>query len=190
MSLLEEANRHSGGEQLLQRFIAQPVNMEQTKWLKDRMMSLYNLALEYDGAVSIGTGRANLFAPIVALSLAELDAAPDENVRYALVTRLTGAFDTAHRHKLSGTIEAVQKFAFETLPAVLKRQQQQYRNTATHSMQLFRDVLDAQLCLQYVVERMEQYPQRFEAQYDNAWHRFDNWGKCCLSRFCTATHWF
>ena len=75
---------------MLQRFIAQPVNMEQTKWLKDRMMSLYNHALEYDGAVSIGTGRANLFAPIVALSLAELDAAPDENVRYARPARTLG----------------------------------------------------------------------------------------------------
>ena len=152
--------------------MAQPVNSEQTKWLKDRRMSLYNHALEHDGAVSLGTGRANLFAPIVALSLAELDAAPDENVRYSLVTRLTGTFDTAHRHKLAGTKEAVQKFAFETLPAVLKRQQQQYRNTATHPLQVIRDVLDAKLCLQYVVERMEQYPQRFESQYDNAWNTF------------------
>ena len=172
VTLLEGANRHAAGEQLLQRCMAQPVNTEQTKWLKDRMMSLYNHALEHDGAVSLGTGRANLFAPIVALSLAELDAAPDENVRYTLVTRLTGTFDTAHRHQLPGTKEAVRKFAFETMPAVLKRQQQQYRNTATHPMQLIRDVLDAKVCLQYVVERMEQYPQRFEAQYDNAWNTF------------------
>ncbi|MEJ7590067.1 MAG: VIT domain-containing protein [Planctomycetaceae bacterium] len=172
VTLLEAANRHAAGEQLLQRFIAQPANTEQTKWLKDRMMSLYNHALEHDGAVSIGTGRANLFAPIVALSLAELDAAPDENVRYTLVTRLTGTFDTAHRHQLAGTKEAVQKFAFETLPAVLKRQQQQYRSTATHPLQLIRDVLDAMMTLQYVVERMEQYSRRLETHYDNSWNAF------------------
>jgi hypothetical protein len=30
-------------------------------------------------------------------------------------------------------------------------------------------LLGAKLCLQYLVERMEQYPQRFDVQYENSW---------------------
>ncbi len=172
VTLLESANRHLVGEQLLQRFIPRPANNEQTTWLKDRLLGLYNAALENDSAVSLGTGRAKMFAPIVALGLAEIDIARDENSRYILVTRLTSTFDTAHRHQLAGTKEAVQKFAFETLPEVLTRQQQQYQNTATHPLRVIREVLGAQLCLEYVVQRMEQYPQCFEVQYNNSRNAF------------------
>ena len=172
VTLLESANRHTIGEGLLKKFIARPANDEQKIWLHDRLLALYNHALENDGAVSIGTGRANLFAPLVALCLEELEAAENENVRYNLVTRLTNAFDTAHRFELPGTILAVRTFVFETLPAILKRQQQQYRNTATNPLSAIRNILGAELCLLYVVERMEQYPQRFEIQYDNSWNAF------------------
>ena len=168
VTLLESANRHLDGEKLLLQFLGRPANNEQTTWLKDRLMGLYNTALENDSAVSIGTGRTNLFAPLVALNLSELDRAPDENARYNLVTRLTSTFDTAHRHQLAGTKEAVQEFAFETLPKVLKRQQQQYQNTVTHPLRVIRDVLGARLCLEFVVQRMEQYPPSFEVQYNNS----------------------
>ena len=52
---------HAIGEQLLQTFIARPANDEQRTWLNDRLLTLYNHALENDGAVSIGTVRARLF---------------------------------------------------------------------------------------------------------------------------------
>ena len=172
IALLEHANRYAVGEQLLQKFIATPNNDAQRIWLNDRLMSVYNHALEHDGAVSIGTGRVNLFGPIVALSLQDLAAAPDENVRYNLIVRLTQTFDAAHRHQLPATKDAVHKFAFETMPAVLKQQQQQYRNTATHPMYVITAALPARDALQYVVERIEQYPQRFELQHDTAWSAF------------------
>ena len=135
-------------------------------------MNLYNQALESDGAVSIGTGRANLFAPLMTLILQELETARDENVRQNLVSRLTTTLDIGHRNKIPGTADAVRNFAFEALPMLLKRQQQQYRNTATSPVRVIHDELGAKLCLQYVVERMEQYPQRLQMQYDNAWNAF------------------
>lgn len=168
-TLLESADQYVTGERLLLKSLEQSENEAQQELLKDRLMSLYNDALENDGAVSIGTGRAKLFAPLVALSLRELDAAPDENVRYNLVAQLTSTLETGHQHEIPGTKDAVQKFAFETLPSVLKRQEQQYRETVTQPLQVIRDVLGARLCLLYVVERMEQYPQRFEVQYENSW---------------------
>jgi hypothetical protein len=42
------------------------------------------------------------------------------------------------------------------MPAILKQQQQQYRNTATHPVHLIQTVLPARDALQYVVERIEQ----------------------------------
>ena len=94
-------------------------------------MTLYNNALEHNGAVSIGTGRANLFKPIVDLALKSLASAPDENVRYSLVVGLDSTFEIAGRHKLPGTAETMRKFAFESMPALLRQQQHQYQNTAT-----------------------------------------------------------
>ena len=172
VSLYEGATRHAVAEAVLQKYLAKPEHDEQRKWLNDRLMSLYNHALEHNGAVSIGDTRAKLFQNIVALSLKELDAAPDENVRYNLVARLATTFDIAHRHKIGGTADAVRKFAFEAMPALLKRQQAQYRNTATTPMQIIAQSLGPKLALQYVVERMEQYPQRLEIQWDNSWNAF------------------
>ena len=174
VAMLEGANQHAAGETVLQKYLAKPANDEQHKWLNDRLMSLYNHALEHDGAVSLGTGRAKLFEPIVALTRKELAAAPDENVRYNLVARLLTTFDIAHRHKLTGTAEVVRRFAFEELPALLKRQQAQYRNTVTTPMHIIGEVLGPKLALQYVVERMEQYPQRLEIGWENSWNSFGN----------------
>ncbi|MBC7821246.1 MAG: hypothetical protein IAG10_30535 [Planctomycetaceae bacterium] len=172
VSMLEGANQHAAGEIVLQKYLAKPENNEQRKWLNDRLMSLYNHALEHDGAVSLGTGRAKLFGALVALNLKELNSAPDENVRYNLVSRIATTFDIAHRHKLSGTADAVRAFAFETIPALLKRQQAQYRNTVTTPMHIIGEVLGPKFALQYVVERIEQYPQRLEIAWENSWNAF------------------
>jgi Flp pilus assembly protein TadD len=172
VSLYEGTGRHSAGESVLQTYLAKPEHDEQRKWLSDRLMALYNHALEHNGAVSIGDSGAKLFQSIVALTLKELDAAPDENVRQNLVVRLMTTFDIANRHKIPGTADAVRKFAFDTMPTLLKRQQAQYRNTAMAPMQVIADALGPKVALQYVVERLEQYPERLEIQWDNAWNTF------------------
>jgi predicted Zn-dependent protease len=172
VSMLEGANRHAVGETALQTYAARQANDEQRKWLNDRLMSLYNHALEHDGAVSPGTGRAKLFVAIVALTRRELDAAPDENVRYNLVTRLVSTLDIGRRHQIAETPEAVRQFAFEVMPALLKRQQGRYRNTATAPMHVIVEALGPKFALRYAVERMEQYPQRLEVSWDNSWNAF------------------
>ncbi len=174
VSLLESANRHAVGEELLQKFPAKPANEEQKKFLKIRQATLYNSALEADGAVSIGTGRTNLFAPLVAFTLKELANAPDENFTYQLISHLNNTFVIAHRHKLQGTREALQEFAFKTMPIILKRQEQYYHQTVTAPVSILREVLGAKPTLQYVVERMEQYPNRFSENYHSPWNAFGN----------------
>lgn len=175
IALYEGANRDLTGESILKKHLAKPQNDEQQKWLNDRLMSLYNHALEHNNAVSIGANRDELFSAIVALSLKELDAAADENVRYNLVSRLNSTFDIANRHKVPAVVPAVHNFAFEVLPRLLKKQQSQYANTATNLTYLISQVLGPKLGLQYIVERMEQFPQRLEIQWSNSWQSFGSW---------------
>lgn len=170
VQMLEGAMMHATGETILQQQMAKSDNSQQQSWMNDRLMSLYNNALEHDGAVSIGTGRAKLFKPIVDLTLKSIAAAPDESVRYTLVVRLDATFDIGHRHKLPGTIEAVRTFAFETMPGLLRLQQQHYSNTVTAIWRSISEVFSAKECLKYVVERIEQWPQRLDIQYNNAWN--------------------
>jgi predicted Zn-dependent protease len=172
VAMLEGSSHHDVGETLVKHYLAKPENDEQRKWLNDRLMSLYNHALEHDGAVSLGKGRAKLFSAIVALTRQELAAAPDENVRYNLVSRLVTTFDIAWRHQLPATAEAVRKFAFEDMPLLTKLQQKQYSNTVTAPVYLVDKVLGPKFALQYTVERMEQYPQRLEFSWNNSWNTF------------------
>ncbi len=167
--MFEGANRHAAGEAILKKQIARPANDEQRKWLNDRLMTLYNHALEHDGAVSIGTGRVNLFKPIVDLTIKDLFAASDETVRYNLVARLNTTFDIADRHKLPATVETVTQFAFKTLPQILPKQQFQYQQTVSTILQSISSTLEPKLGLRFVVERIEQWPQRLEIQWQNSW---------------------
>jgi Flp pilus assembly protein TadD len=171
VGLYEAATRHAAGEAVLKTFLAVPEHDEQAKWLKDRLVGLYNHALEHQGAVSLGE-NSELFKNLLAYELKELDAAPDEHVRYHLVNRIVATFNIAHRRKLDGVAPALRTFAFTTIPAVLKNQQSHYRYTATSPLHIVGVVLGPAGALQYLVERMEQYPQRLEISWDNSWNAF------------------
>ncbi len=169
--LLEGANQHAAGETVLQKYLAHPENDDQRNWLRDRLLALYNDALDHDGEVSLGKGN-ELFLQIVAEGQKQLDASPDENVRHGLVGRLVNAFEIAHKHNLPSAVVELQKFAFTTMPAVLKRQQGQYRNTVSAPLNVIGETLGQKFAVQYIVERLEQYPQRLEITWDSGWNVF------------------
>src|SRR5207248_2727657 len=137
----------------------------------DRLLALYNSALESEAEVTIGKGNL-LFENLVARGLKELDASPDENVRHSVVARMVSTFDIARRKNLKSTSELLKKFVFETMPVVLKKQQNQYRETATAPMQVIAETLGPKFALQYIVERMEQFPPRLESSWNNSWQAF------------------
>ncbi|MEK6258550.1 MAG: VIT domain-containing protein [Planctomycetota bacterium] len=168
VSLYEGGNKHAAGEAVLLKWIDQTKHDEQRKWLRDRLMSLYNNALEHKGEVTLGGGE-KLFNRIIDLGLKEIDAAPDEHVRYNVVARMCTTFDIAQRNKIGDHPGRLAKFVFESLPKILKQQQSQYRNTVQAPLHVTGTSLSPKLALQYVVERLEQYPQRFEVQWDNGW---------------------
>ncbi len=168
VSLYEGGGKHAAGEAVLLKWIETTKHDEQRKFLRDRLMSLYNNALEHKGEVTLGKG-ATLFDKIIDLGLKEIDDAPDEHVRYNVVTRVCSTFDIAQRNKIGDYPGRLAKFVFESLPKILKQQQSQYRNTVTAPLHVTGTSLSSKLALQYVVERLEQYPQRFEVQWDNGW---------------------
>jgi len=169
--LLEGAQHYSAGEAILQQHLDRAENAQQRTWMQGRMGALYNEALEHDGAVSLGKGDA-LFQNLMARGLRQLDAAPDENVHYNLVSQLVNTLGIAQRRKLPSTTELVRKFALEMIPAILKRQQQQYNNTAAAPRSVILDVLGPRVALAYLVERMEQYPVRLAITGNSAWDVF------------------
>lgn len=169
--LHEGATRHAAGEIVLRRYLMQPKHEEQRKWLHDRMRLLYNHALQNEGTVSLGTGQ-ELFGNLVNKALEELQSAPDENVRYNVVTRLVSTLDIGRQKKFETAAAAVRKLAFELMPEILKKQQSQYRSTAQAATQLVFDVLGPREALRYIVERVEQYPPWMEMEWNNAWSTF------------------
>lgn len=169
ISLYEQAGQHAAAEMVLKQFLARPENAVQRKWLDDRLMSLYNHALEHDGAVSLGATRDKLFIPIYQLSLKAIEQSADEHERYNLIARLVTTFDIAHRNKIPGAMDAVSEFAFKVLPDVLKRQVSQYRNSLSAPVGVLAEIAGPKAALRYVVERMEQYPQRLEISWENSW---------------------
>ena len=173
VSMLEGARQFAAGETLLFKHLARPEHEQQKTWFQDRLMQLYNGALDGDGEVSLGRGN-ELFLKIVAEDLQRTDAATDENVRFNTVNSLVATFEIAHRHKFADVAAEVRKFAFDTLPAILKRQQSQYQNTANAPLRVVESVLGPRAALQYVVERMEQYPQWLEIGWNSGWSQFGN----------------
>jgi hypothetical protein len=174
VSLYEQAGQYMAAESVLQKLLLKPEHAEQRKWLTNRLMPVYNQALEHDGAVSFGSGRSKLFEPIYKYVLKQIDESLDENERYILVSQLTSTFEIANRHKVTGTADIVRSFAFEVMPVLLKKQISQYRNTVTSPMRSIADICGPKDALRYVVERMEKYPQRLEISWESCWQSFAN----------------
>ncbi len=171
ISLYEGATQHAAGEKVLLQFRAKPEHEEQVEWIDQRLITLYNHALEHQGAVSLGSGE-QLFANIVKRVLKEIEDSSNENTRFDRVSRIMTTFDIAHRRMIKGAHEALRSFAFETIPVVLQNQQTTYRNTAQVPLATVITALGPVDGLLYAIERVEQYPARLEIQWDNAWNAF------------------
>lgn len=172
VAMLESKGRFAEAESFLKERAARTEQADQSRWLNERLLTVYRLALDHDGSVSLGTGRKELFPTIVRRISQQLETAADENVRYTLVEQLCNLFEVAGRHKLADTSAMVKDFAFNTLPKVLRQQRTRYAQTAVIVLPPVAVNLSPRECLLYVIERMEQWPQSLKTQYDNEWNTF------------------
>ena len=92
-------------DRLATAFAASGQRCEQRKCFEGRLWQLYNHALANDGEVSLGKGKS-LFDALLAYGLKRIDAAADENLRQAEVSRLLQTFAIAHNNQMPGVAEA------------------------------------------------------------------------------------
>lgn len=173
VSLLEGAKQFATGETVLLSYLKKPQNEQQRTWLQDRLLQLYNGALDNDGEVTLGSGN-ELLQNIVAEATRRIDASSDENVRGNVVNALAATFDIAQRHKLEDTAELLRTFVFKQMPVILRRQHGQYQNTARAPLNDVEQTLGPTAALRYVVERMEQFPQWLDLGWNSGWQTFAN----------------
>ena len=173
VSMLTDLNQFAAGEAVWQNHLKNPVNDEQRKHFEEQLWNLFNLTLDRKGEVSLGKGET-LLHNLIEYGLKQIDAAGDENRRYTCVSQFINTFESAHRQHLKSAEEPLRKFVFEQFPLILKKQVSQYANTAHLPTWIVRETLGPKAVLQYIVERMEQWPQRLQISWESAWQRLAN----------------
>ncbi|MBS0205608.1 MAG: hypothetical protein JSS49_22120 [Planctomycetes bacterium] len=169
VSWLSDTGQYASAETILQEVQATTSNAEQRKWLDEQLLSLYTRAYQNRGTVSLGTDQ-DLFHNIYKLVLQKIDASQTEVERHTLVERLINFFEVAHDGNRGGE-PTRREFCFNVLPGILQRQTSQYSHTVTAPIRAIHDPHEA---LKYIVERLEQYPQRFETAWASGWDTLGN----------------
>ncbi len=160
--------RFAAAEALVQDWSQRPLHDQQRGWMHAKLLAVFNRALAAGGEVSLGREDA-LFRRLLALELEDLAAAADDPRRERDVQQVLETLRIGHSRKLPETAAAVQHFVFTVLPELLPRQQSDYHDVAAEPVQLVVDVLGPRTALQYVVERMEQFPRRLELTWHSGW---------------------
>ena len=173
VGLLERAQQFATGEKVLQQYLTQPENDAQRQWLEDRLQSLYNEALAHGGEVSLGRSE-RLFEAIVGSSLGRLEAATHENA--APVHCGKADTNVAYRPRTESAGSERRRFANSRLGRCRRCSSCNNPSIATpwRHRGNYRTALGPAAALQYVVERLEQYPDRFQSSWENSWYALGN----------------
>lgn len=165
---LENQESFAAAENLLLRHISRPANVSQRDWFRQRRYTTLLGALRRRAQVSLGTGQ-ELFDNIVKLLAA--DAAEDTDAhRYQTLRRIPQVFAAAKKVNGIAYRGRLKTYAFEEFPKLLRDQQSNYGQlTSALAIQL-RELIDTETALEFLVTRMEQYPQRLEIQWQNSWN--------------------
>jgi tetratricopeptide (TPR) repeat protein len=170
LAMLERSSRHMDSETDLKRRLEKPLNAGQRNWLIDRLTTCYSRALEAETQVSLGQ-REELYLNLIPF-IVKQEARADDNLRYQILQRVREVFRTAKSKKYPTLRKDMRKFAFTTLPKWLKRQRNNYSSMIDQTSYLLKELLDARIALEFLIERVENYPRRFHRSYESAWNRF------------------
>ncbi|MEX0717093.1 MAG: VIT domain-containing protein [Planctomycetaceae bacterium] len=165
---LQRPKRYAAAEAVLDRHLANPLNPAQREWLEARRDQLFHEALAGDGTVSLGTGET-LYRNLVE-HLLEQTQAENEYRRYQALEQLHQVFQTAHQKEYDYHPD-LRKYAFESLPEMLKRQTGYYSNLVSDAASLLRERLGPREALEFLLDRIETYPARAN-HAAGAWQQF------------------
>ncbi len=170
LSRLQQRRNFAAAEDVLVRLSEPAVNDGQARWFDDQLAAVYLEALRYEGTVSLGSGET-LFTNLERHIL-DGCATPDHSQRARLINRLLSVYRAAADRRLPGATENLRQFAFETLPELLEQQATSYPGLIANTAETLHDVISPLTGLEFLVERIEQYPQRYSVTRDTAWNQF------------------
>jgi hypothetical protein len=170
VSMLEQLNRHAVAEALVKKYLAKPLNRGQRNWMIEQLTGIYASALEAGSRVSMGANE-ELYKNLL-LFVVKHAQQGDENHRYQVLQRLRDVFRSAKRKGFGTFSSDLRKFAFVTLPKFLKQQRNNYRSQVDLWSHVLNELLGPKIALEFLIERIENYPERFMHNWENPWQQF------------------
>ncbi|MCH7728185.1 MAG: hypothetical protein IH991_17165, partial [Planctomycetes bacterium] len=167
INLLETVRRFVKAEKLLLDLVTRPANEPQKLFLRGSLDGLYHRALQRKALVSLGRG-AELYANLVARLHRHLETATDAQ-RSVLVTSICQVFQTGQSMKFAGVEDDVRKFAFQTVPPMLEKATNSYRQIISTTAYTVHRVIGSTGGVLFLVDRIENEPPRFRYRHDKAW---------------------
>ncbi len=169
IELLQDRSRFAEAENVLMRQIENSANPSQRDWFRQRRYDVLTAALQRRGRVSLGTGR-ELFDNLLDLLITDAASGTDDH-RYHALSRVPQVFRTAKDAGGIAYSDRLRQYAFDQFPALLRRQQSNYGSLVSNLAQTLRELSSVRVALEFLVSRMEQYPQRLEIHWQNAWRQ-------------------
>ncbi len=172
VGLLESAKQFAKAEQVLTTQIEHPINPSQKYWLLDRRNDCYLEALRENGLVTLGSGET-LYHNLLKHVLDQLQDIENENHRYQTVRSVLDIFRAA-KEKNYAYQQDLRKFAFDQLPSLLVKQQNNYYDLIIETSDALHSLISAQVALEYLIVSYENYPKRYEYTWQSAWNRLSS----------------
>jgi len=169
--LLQHNSRFEEAEAFLQKHMDATTSESQHWVYVIAINHLHVRALHSRGRTSLGEGE-ELFDNLIA-RLEELCATNDDNHRYHLLTEINNHFNNVlnGNYQFKNADKNLLKFVNQRLPQLLEPQHSNYQYIVQQFGQTIRHRINALEALSYLLDRMEEYPMRYEYTYQNAWQQ-------------------
>jgi predicted Zn-dependent protease len=169
LGFLQDEGHFARAEKTLLAQLEHPVHAQQRRWIIVHLDENAAAALARDGTVSLGTGVA-LYHALEAKIHKEF-ADNDQNHRYRLLELLSGVYRTGEQKKFPGVVADLKKFAFETLPPILKKQTNNHESVVSTYARTLYDLSGPRDAIAFMLDRIDQEPRWLRYQNQDGWTR-------------------
>ena len=170
VGMLEQLSRHAEGETFVKKHLDNSLSTGQKNWLTERLIEVYSSALSNDTRVSLGE-KEELYHNLIPFVVNRARKG-DDNYRYRVLMELRSVFRIAKQKNFPTLRTDLRKFAFATLPEFLKQQRNNYSSMIDQFAYLLTELVDSRMGLEFLIERIENYPRRLMHSWENPWSQF------------------
>ena len=170
LHLLEAKNRFGAAEKLLLAELDQARNAAQTVWLKEHLMDTRVDAYRKKARISLGEGP-ELYRNLLDSLLTEADLL-DQRYRFQAMQNICWVFQATSRKDNKTYKEDLRKYAFEQFPKLVAKIDENYGSAIDRVAKRVHDDLGPREAIAFLIERLENYPDRYQATYEAGWRKF------------------